>query len=174
MHSSRMRTVRNSRRLLGGVCSRGEGVCSGWCLLGGGVSALRGDACSWGRCLLWGGLLWGVSAPGGVCSGDGVSALGGSAPGGVCSGDGVSALRGFACSWGLSALGAWYPSMHWGGAYPHPPPHPRGQTHRCKNITFATSLRTVIIMILSKWSCQPCLSSIILTPLQKRWCWKAD
>ena len=47
MHSSGMRTVRNSSRLLGGVPAPG-GVCSGGCLLPGwGVSAL------------------GVSAPGG-------------------------------------------------------------------------------------------------------------
>ena len=68
MHSSRMRTVRSSGRLSGGVCfwgvsARGStlgGVCSG------GVPALGG-------CLLLGGPLQGVSAPGGegwgVCSG---------------------------------------------------------------------------------------------------------
>ena len=47
---------------------------------------------------------------------------------GVCSG-GV-------CSWG----GGWYPSMHWG----RPPPPVNRMTDRCKNITFTTSLRTVI------------------------------
>ena len=47
--------------------------------------------------------------------------------------------------WGVSGEGAW----SWGvsevsqrGLRQNPPP--RGQTHRCKNITFATSLRTVI------------------------------
>ena len=50
MHSSGMRTVRNSSRLLGG-----GGACSGRCLLWG-VPAPRV-----GECLLW----WG-SAPGGV------------------------------------------------------------------------------------------------------------
>ena len=67
MHSSRMRTVRGSGRLLGGgVCSWGVGVCSR------GVSAL-------------GGLLWGVSAPGGcLLPGRGVSALGVSALGRLC------------------------------------------------------------------------------------------
>ena len=69
MHSSRMPTVRNSSRLLGG----------------------------------------GLSAPGGV-----------SVPGG-----------------GMPAPGGWYPCTE-----ADPPPH--GQTDRCKNITFATSLRTVI------------------------------
>ena len=86
MHSSKMRTVCNSGRILGG------------CLLAGGC------------------LLRGVSAPGGVCLGGvysgecvcsrGVSALGGSAPGGVCSG-GV-------CSWGGVCSQGVYPSMHWG------------------------------------------------------------
>ena len=74
MHSSRMRTVRSSSRLLGGVCSRGEG-----------------------------------RLPGGVCSG------GGGGGGGV----------------GIPACTETDPSC--------------GQTDRCKNITFATSLRTVNI-----------------------------
>ena len=76
MHSSRMRTVRNSSCLLGGACSRGEGVCSGGgCLLP-------------GVCLLLGG-------------------------GGIP-----------ACT--------------------EAEPPPCGQTDRCKNITFTTSLQTVI------------------------------
>ena len=82
MHSSRMRTVRISGRILGGggdVCSRGVSapggvsLLLGVCLLPGGMSALGG-------CLLQGGcLLWGVSAPEGVgvCLLPGVSALGG-------------------------------------------------------------------------------------------------
>ena len=41
---------------------------------------------------------------------------------------------------GVCSRGVWYPSMHWGR---HPP---CGQTHACKNITFATSLRTVKIL----------------------------
>ena len=52
-------------------------------------------------------------------------------PGGVCSGG--------------SALGGVYPTMHWGR---HPP---CGQTDACKNITFATSLRTVIIQTFLNW-----------------------
>ena len=102
------------------VCSRG--VCSGGCLLWGmsarGVSAPRG-------CLLWGVV---VSALGVV-----VSALGGvSAPG--C-----------ACFWGVSA-----PGRGGGGSIPactkaDIPPVDR-MTDTCKNITFATSLRTVMIV----------------------------
>ena len=42
--------------------------------------------------------------------------------------------------WGGSAPGGWYPSMHWSR------PPPCGQTDTCKNITFATSLRTVITL----------------------------
>ena len=89
MHSSRMRTVRNSSRLLG------------WgCLLLGWVSATGG-------CLLPGGCLF----QGGACSG------------GVCS---------------------------WAGGGGDIPACTEadpicGQTDRCKNITFATSLRTVTI-----------------------------
>ena len=82
------------------------------------MSALGVCVCSQGRCLLPRGVCsWGVFARGGVCSGG--CLLGGQLLGGVCS-------RG------------WYPSMHWDR---HPPPC--GQTHACKNITFATSLRTV-------------------------------
>ena len=92
-----------------------RGVCSGGCLLGG------------------------VSAPGGSALGGGVSA-----PGGVCSRGKCLLLRGVCfqgsvCSQGGCLLpGVWYPSMHWDR---HPS---RGQTHACKNITFATSLLTVI------------------------------
>ena len=76
-----------------------------------------GGVCSWGGCLLLGGVCsWGVSAPRGVL-------LGGS----VCSGG--------------SAPGVCAPSMH-RGRHPHTP---CGQTDACKNITFATSLRTVNI-----------------------------
>ena len=136
MHSSRMRTVRSSD-CIGGVCSGGVllpgSVCSGWVSALGGVSAPRG-------CLLLGGVCsQGGSAPGG-CLLRGVSALGGCLlPGGVCSQGclflGVSALG------GVCSRGEWYPSMHW-GRHPH---HPCGQTDACKNLTFATSLRTVKI-----------------------------
>ena len=72
MHSSRMRTVRSSRRLSGGVCFWGvsaRGVYSGGCLLWGGAYS--------GGCLLLGGPLRGVSAPGGRVGG---SALGDGIP----------------------------------------------------------------------------------------------
>ena len=119
----------------GGVCSGGVsalgGVCSGGCLLLGGVSA-PGGCLLWGVSALggvcsWGYLLLGAAPRGGVCSGgcllQGVSAPGVSAPGGVCSG-------------GCLLLGG--VSHH---ALRQTPP--RGQTDACKNITFATSLRTV-------------------------------
>ena len=139
----------------GGVC-----VCSGGCLLGGGcllpgeVYAREGGSVPggvyWGGCLLPG---RGVSAPRGVSArgcllggcllpGRGVSAPGGclswgmSAVGGVCSWEGGCLLPG---GGGVAASGGMYPTMHWGR---HPP---CGQTDACKNITFATSLRTVII-----------------------------
>ena len=108
-------------------------------------------------CLLLGGVYsggsapgggWGcVSAPGGVCSGgvcsQGVSALGGCLlpegclllGGGVCS-------RGGVCSGGIPAC-----------TEADTPP-PCGQTHACKNITFATSLRTVkMFLVLQVNSC---------------------
>ena len=105
--------------LLRGCLLQG-GVCSGGCLLRGCVSAPGVCVCSWGVCSR------GVSAPGGVYSG------------------GVSATRGVCLLWGVcSQGGVWYPSMHW-GRHPHSPPC--GQTDACKNITFATSLRTVITL----------------------------
>ena len=71
-----------------------------------------------GGCLFWGGcLLQGVPALGGACSRG-------------CLVQGVSAPRGW-----------WYPSMHSGR-----PPVNR-MTDRCKNITFATLLRTVMIIL---------------------------
>ena len=101
----------------GGVCSGGSapgGSAPGGCLLQGGVCSRD--------CLLRGGLLLG-----GVCPG-GVSALGVSAPGGVCLLQGVSTPA--ACTEAETPI-------------PPPPTHPCGQTDACKNITFATSLRTV-------------------------------
>ena len=146
MHTGRSLTV--CRSLLPrewGVCS--GGICSGGFLLLGGCLVL-GGVCSGGVCMLrgfcCGGLLLGGLLPRGVCSlgvsalggcllpGEGVSALGGvlwgvSAPGGM------SALRRCLLQ-GVSALGVWYPSMHWGR---HPPVN--RMTDRCKNITLATT-----------------------------------
>ena len=93
MRSSRMRTVRNSSCLRGGMSAPG-----GRCLLWG-VSAPRGGVCSWG----------------GVCS-----------QGGACSWGGV-------CSWGWGVVSQLALRQN----------PPCGQTDMCKNITFATSLRTV-------------------------------
>ena len=67
-----------------------------------------------------------------------------SAPGGVVCSQGVCPWEGV-CSRGGLLLGGWYPSMHWGR---HPPPC--GQTHACKNITFATSLRMVKILVIKR------------------------
>ena len=78
---------------------------------------------------------WGVPAPGGACS------WGVPAPGG-CLLQGVPArgclLLGGACCWGCLLLGV--VSQH--ALRQTPPPR---QTDRCKNITFASSLRTVNI-----------------------------
>ena len=113
---------------------------------------------------------WGCLHLGGVCSGgvcSGGSALGGVCSGGVCSG-GVSAPGGFLL-WGCLLLGGCLALgkgvclllggvWPWGGgvcsrgcllqggipACTEAPPY--GQTDACKNITFATSLHTVIIL----------------------------
>ena len=89
----------------GGVSAPGGslGVCSGGCLLG--VCVCSGEVSTTRM-----GLLPGRSAPGGVCSREGVCLLGG---GGVCS-QGESAPGGCVCSGGggVSALGGWYPTMH--------------------------------------------------------------
>ena len=87
-------------------------------------------------------LLWGVPAPRG-CLLQGVPA-----PGGACSRRvGVSAPRG-ACSGGGASLGGLVTGgcLLLGGVIPActEADPPCGQTDRCKNITFATSLRTVM------------------------------
>ena len=108
------------------VCSSDRnlgGVCSGEVSAPRGVSALGGSA-SWGVSALGGVCSWGVSASRG--SAPGVSPPGGlSAPGGVCSGGCIPA-----CTEADT-------------------PTPHGQTDACKNITFATSLRTVKITCIS-------------------------
>ena len=88
----------------------------------GGVSS-GGCLLQRGVCSRWGCLLWG-----GVCSGGCLLQVGG-----VCSREGCL-LRGV-CSWGVCV------SHH---ALRQTPPC--GQTDACQNITFAISLRTVIIV----------------------------
>ena len=131
--------------LQGGVCSHGGCLLQGVCLLRG-VSALGEGACVWS----WGCLLWGVSAPGKVSTGgcllrgcllQGVSGgvsvtMGGNFSYHLIPGGGrclVPGREGGVCSRGVV-------SQH---TLRQTPPPPCGQTHACKNITFATSLRTV-------------------------------
>ena len=128
MHSSRVRTVRNSSRLLGG-----EG-----CLLPG-VPAPRRGTCSWGVSVPRGCLLLEVTCSRGVPTSRGVPVLMGMPvprgyplPGGACS-QGCTCFGG-ACSGGRGGIPACTEADP-----------PCGQTHRCKNITFATLLRTVNI-----------------------------
>ena len=89
MHSSRMRTVRNSSRL---PVPGGRGVCSGggclvrggrWCLLQEG--ACSGDVCS-GGCLLPGGCAWSRGGGRGAVCCRGMSDLGGAWSGGSAAG----------------------------------------------------------------------------------------
>ena len=139
-----MRTVCSCGRTWGGGVSAPGGICSRGGVLWRGCLVLRGGVCScWGVCS--GGCLhWGVSALGGVWSWEG---------GGCVYSRGVSALGGLlwegVCSRGLFGPGE-RGLLQGGGlisqhALRQTPP-PRGQTPACKNITFATSLRTVIIM----------------------------
>ena len=115
--------------LPGGVYSQG-GVSSR------GVSALRG-VCSQGGVCSWGCLLPGVSALGG----GGCLLPGGWGCGCLLPGVGLSASRGGWCLlWGVSAPGGGVP------ACTEADTPPCGQTHTCKNITFATSLRSVIMI----------------------------
>ena len=123
----------------------GEGVS------GQGVSTLWGGF-GWGGCLLPGVGVWsGGSAPGEVSGPEGgVWSRGGCLlQEGVWSGGCL--LQGGVCSWGVSGLGGClFRGGGWGQvvsehALRQTPPPPCGQTDACKNITFATSFRTVII-----------------------------
>ena len=121
-----MRTVRSSGRL----SSHGGRVSAlGGCLLLG-VSALGGVSTLGGVSALGGSALGGVSVLGGVCSG-GICYWGGLLWGGVCS-------RGCLLLGGCLLPEGGVVSQH---ALRQTPPC--GQTHTCKNITFATSLQTV-------------------------------
>ena len=106
----------------GGCLLRGVSAFGG-CLLLGAVSAL-GGVCSWGRCLLPGGM---VAAPRGV-----------SAP----RGDGGCSQGACLLPGGFLLGGVLYPSMHWGG---HPPLCEQNHTRLWKHNLAPTSLRAVII-----------------------------
>ena len=185
MHSSRMRTVRSSSRLLGGgvsgpggvpargVCLVWEGVYlvlyrggvpaqwvgggtwsggvpgpGGYLVLGvylvwgvylvpGGCTWSRGCTCSWGVYLVWGYLVWEVSGRGVTWSRGCTWSCGGVpgpvgvylVPGGTWSCGGCTCPGG--CTWSG------------GSTYAGTPPPLERMTDTCKNITFATSLRTV-------------------------------
>ena len=125
MHSSRMRTVRNSSHLLGGgTWSQGDVPAQGGYLVLG-VYLVPG----------------GVPGPGGCTCPQGVPARGCTCPGGGVPGPRVVylVLGGVPGPKGVPAWGVYLPR--------YTPPPPCGQTDRCKNITFATSLRTVIILL---------------------------
>ena len=109
---------------LGGVPGRGVYLAWGGGICSGGVPA---GGCTWSQ--------GGVPGPAGICS------RGVPGPGGVCSlGDVCSGV----CTWprGVPHPGGVCSSGEctWSGT-----PPPCGQTDACKNITFATSLRAVII-----------------------------
>ena len=137
MHSSRMRTVCSSCRISGGdVCSGGVSAL-GVCLLQGGWVSTPGLS-ALGGCLLPGVCSWGGVCSQGMCLG--VSAVGVSSPR-------VCVLWGGVCSWGVSAPGVSAPRGVSHYALRQTPPPPCGQTDACKNITFTTLLRTVIIYL---------------------------
>ena len=139
MHSSRMRTVRSS--ISGGVCTWSGGIpgpgVGGWGVPARGVHLVRGV------CLVGGVPGWGVYLPEGVPGPGGAPGLGG-VPAGGCApgpggvpGPGGHLVRGGTCPGVYLVPGG----CTWSGTPPL-----RGQTHACKNITFATSLRTVTRM----------------------------
>ena len=101
-------------------------------------------------------VLGGVSGLGSVPGLGGVSGPGGGVPG---PGGGVVYLvpGGVPGPWGCT----------WSrGDLPRYPP-PRGQTHTCKNKTFATSLRTVIKWVLHNHYCEPLAPTSMLNMLGK-------
>ena len=119
MHSSRMHTIRSSGRILwGGV--PGPGGCA-W---------FQWGVCTWSGGSTWSG--WVYLVPGGV-PGLGEGCL---LPGGCTWSGGGTWSRGMGVSsWGVCSSGGVPGQLL--------PPPPCGQTDACKNITFATSLRTV-------------------------------
>ena len=128
MHSSRMRTICCSGRLLGGGCLASRLSAQGGCLPRGRGYAQGGSA--QGGCL-----------PRGRGYAQGGSAQGGSAQGGCLPRGRGYAQGGGVCPGGLpGGVFAW-------GCLPDPPPRPVDKiTDACENITFPhLLLRTVII-----------------------------
>ena len=104
----------------------GGGVWSGeWGVCLGGVCLLPGVCLLLGAVWSGGCLVWGVSAPGGCL------------------------LQGGCLLWERCLLLGGVVSQH---ALRQTPPPPCGQTDACKNITFATSLRTLINLLTLKTS----------------------
>ena len=91
----------------------------------------------------------GCLLPGGVCSGGCLLRRGLLGGGGVCSGGGCLLLGGVCSLEGLLSGGCGIPACTEADT---PTPPPRGQTDACKNITFATSLRTVKISTLTSFT----------------------
>ena len=124
------------------------------------MCTVRSMAISWGMYLILGGMYWsqgGVPGPGGVylvqgtgylvlmgvylVQGEGVYLVPGGVPGrGGCTGLGGSAPGG--CPWPGGLLPGGFAPRGWGQYLTRY--SPCGQTDACKNITFATSLWTVI------------------------------
>ena len=127
----------------GGGCLLRGGVCSGGVSAPGGLGVYSGAVCFGGGCLLPGVCSWGGVCSQGVCLG--VSALGVSAV--RVSSPRVCVLWGGVCSWGVSAPGVSAPRGVSHYALRQTPPPSCGQTDACKNITFTTLLRTVIIYL---------------------------
>ena len=134
-----MHSVRSSGRISAeqgvGVCTWSQGMylVQGGCTWSGGVPGPGG--CPWSGGYLSGGvyLVWGVYLVQGA-----VHLVPGSVPG-----PGGYLVRGApghgGCTWSRGGGESVPGGCTWSGT-PSPPP---GQTHACKNITFATSLRTV-------------------------------
>ena len=148
-----MRTIHNSSHLWGvylvpggvpgpGGCTWSWGVylVQGVYLVWEGVPGPRRVYLVWGVYLVPGG--GGIHGPGGVPGPRGLYLVPGGVPGlGVYPVWGVYLVPG-GCTWTWEGIPGPGGSTWYQGYLPRYSPH--GQTHTCKNITFATSLRTVI------------------------------
>ena len=141
IHSSRMRTVRSSGRI------SGAGVYLGVYLVPGGAPGPWGvylvlGGCTWSRGCTWsGGCTWsqgGVPGLGGVPGPGGYLVWGVHLVLGGTWSEGVYLVPG-GCTWSGGVYLVWG-GCTWSGT-------PPGQTDTSKNITFATSLRTVIRLL---------------------------